>query len=392
MVAALSPLRHPGFRALWLGSLASFLGTWVHNTAARWTATELSGRPSVITAVDALQLGPMVLFSVLAGRWADRHDRRTLLLWTHAGLGAAALALALSDWSGHLDVPTLLALSAVLGTCSAWNGPAWQATVPRQVPDAEVPRAVALLSTGFNLARAVGPALGSWMLLAAGPGAAFAANALSYLVVAALIARLPPQPAGPPRAGAAPWALPALRGYYAVVFVFGFCANPSLSLAPLVARDGLGGGVTEYGRLLTGFGLGAAAAGLLVALGAERLGRARYMALSTTVAAAGMFVLAHAHLLAPAMAGAALCGAGWIGTIATANGAIQLGAPANARSEAMAWFLTAAVGGQALGAFSGGQLAERWGVAGALEALGLGLAALATAVLVARGAPGARRA
>ena len=72
-----APLAHARFRALWFAGLVSFLGTWVHNVAARWTAATLSTSPIAVSAVDALQLAPMVLLSLFAGRLADaRHNAR----------------------------------------------------------------------------------------------------------------------------------------------------------------------------------------------------------------------------------------------------------------------------------------------------------------------------
>lgn len=380
------PLRHDRFRALWLAGLVSFLGTWVHNVAARWTAATLSTSPLVVSLVDTLQLLPMVGFSLLAGRLADRVDRRRLLLATHAGLAAVALSMAAFAAADRLSLPLLFALTAGIGLLGALNGPAWQATVPRQVPDAEVPKAVALMSTGFNLARAVGPAAGAWMLVELGAQWAFVTNAASYLLIGALIWRLPPQP--PPERGAAdrgPLADPGLRRLYVTVAAFGLIAMPSLSLLPVVARDRLAGGADAYGLLLGAFGLGAVAAGLGVASAARRVGNRPFIALTCGLASAGFLLLALADRLPVAVAGAAVCGAGWIGTISTINAAVQLRADPAVRGQALAWYLTFAVGGQSAGSLLGGLLAERFGLGFALGASAAALVGLAVAVIALRG-------
>lgn len=373
----LAPLAWPRFRALWLAGLVSFLGTWVHNTAARWSATTLSGKPSVVAAVDTLQLLPMMLLAVAAGRLADRYDRRRILVATHLGYAFVAGAMAVWAALGHLDVPFLLAMTAAIGVLSAITAPAWQATVPRQVPDAQVPAAVAVMSTGFNLARAIGPTLGAWVLVRGGAGAAFGLNALSYAVIGLLFWRMPPQPPPPrpPGPRRSPVTIPALRRYYAIVLWFGVCANPALSLLPLVARDHLAGGAPTYGLLLSGFGFGAAGAGLLIARGAERFGATRLMALAAAGTGLGLAGLSVSTTLPMGVAGTALCGMGWIATLATANARVQVRAPAEVRGSALAWHLTAAVGGQALGSLLGGLLAEAWGVGAALavDAVGVGL-------------------
>lgn len=360
----------------------SFLGTWVHNVAARWTAATLSTSPLTVSAVDTLQLLPMVLLSLVAGTLADRADRRQLLIATHVGLTGVAALMGILALSGRMTLEVLLVSTFALGVLGALNGPAWQATVPRQVPDEEVPKAIALMSTGFNLARAVGPAAGAWMLVSVGPGAAFLTNAASYLVIGALLWRLPPQPPVLHEGErASPITDPGLVRLYAVVAFFGLFAMPSLSLLPVVARDAVAGGAADYGRLLSAFGLGAVSAGLVVASGARRFGNRPFITLTCLASAGGFWVVAHAETLAWAMAGAALCGVGWIGTISTVNAAVQMRAPAAVRARALAFYLTFAVAGQASGSFLGGWMASNLGLRVALQACAVAQVALAAVVL-----------
>ncbi len=379
--SALSPLRVPRFRGLWLAGLVSFLGTWVHNVAARWTAASLAASPLAVSAVDTLQLLPMVVLSVAAGVLADRRDRRRLLVATHLGLALVTATMAACAAAGVLSLPVLLGLTTLLGVLGALTGPAWQATVPRQVPDDEVPRAVALMSTGFNLARAVGPALGAWLLVGFGPAAAFATNTASYLLIAALLWRLPPQP--PLRRvtdAPSPLAVPALRQLYLVGAAFGLCAMPSLSLLPVVARDALVGDADDYGRLLGAFGGGAVVSGLLVANGARRFGERAFLAGACVVGAAGFLGMASATAVVPAMLAAFVSGAAWIGAVATINAGVQVHAPAPVRARALAAYLAFAVGGQALGSLLGGALAEALGLVGALRLCAGALLLLAVGV------------
>jgi MFS family permease len=369
------------FRNLWLAGLVSFLGTWVHNVAARWSAATLSPSPLAVSAVDTLQLLPMVVLSVLAGRLADRRDRRTVLIATHLGLATVTGAMAILAASGRLTLPWLLGLTTLLGVLGALTGPAWQATVPRQVPDDEVPRAVALMSTGFNLARAVGPGAGAWMLVTVGPAAAFATNTASYLLIGTLLWLLPPQPPVPHEGPvASPLQVPALRRLYTVGALFGVCAMPSLSLLAVVARDGLTGDAATYGHLLSAFGIGAVASGLLVASGARRFGERVFMAATCLLAAAGFALLARADTERTALLGAAVCGAGWIGTIATVNAGVQVHAPASVRARALAYYLAFAVGGQATGSLLGGWLAAHLGLSAALHVCAAALVVLAGGV------------
>ncbi len=377
-----APLAHSRFRALWFAGLVSFLGTWVHNVAARWTAATLSPSPLAVSAVDALQLAPMVLLSLLAGRLADAHDRRNVLVATNTGLSLAALAMAGLAYAGALSLPALLALTGGMGVLGALNGPAWQATVPRQVPDEEIPKAVALMSTGFNLARAVGPGAGAWMLVALGPAAAFLTNAVSFLVIGALLWKLPPQPpSGNHAAARSPLSEPGLVRLYVVALFFGLFAMPSLSLLPVVARDALHGGAASYGELLSSFGVGAVGAGLVVASAVRRFGNRPFIALTCLLSAAGLGVLSVAVTLPVAVVGAGLAGMGWLGTISTVNAGVQVRAPPEVRARALAYYLTFAVGGQASGSLLGGWVASHFGLELTLRLCTAALVVVAAVVL-----------
>ena len=378
-----APLRTPRFRNLWLAGLVSFVGTWVHNVAARWMAASLETSPLLVTAVDTLQLLPMVLLGVAAGAFADTHDRRRVLVATHLGLAGVAGLMAVLAFRDLLSLHVLLAMTLLLGVLGALAGPAWQATVPRQVPDDEVSSAVALMSTGFNLARAVGPGAGAWMLVTLGPAAAFGLNACSYLLISALLWRLPPQPpTAHPGPRPSPLAVPELRRLYGIGALFGLAAMPSLSLLPIVARDGIRGDAGDYGALLSAFGIGAVAAGLLVTGLVRRVGAVRMIAGTCVLAAVGFLLLARASSLGAATAGAAVCGAGWIGTVSTVNAGVQAEAPASVRARALACYLAFAVGGQSLGSLLGGWMATHLGLSRAFLVDAAALVCLAVAVMI----------
>src|SRR5689334_13618755 len=173
---AWAPLREPLFRALWIASVASYVGTWMHDVGASWLMTSLAPSPLMVALVQAATSLPVFLFALPAGALADVVDRRRLLLFTQAWMMVAAATLGALTVAGVTGPWLLLAFTFLLGTGGAMNGPAWQAVTPELVPRAEVPAAVALSGVGVNLARAVGPALGGFVVAAGGPGAAFLLN------------------------------------------------------------------------------------------------------------------------------------------------------------------------------------------------------------------------
>src|SRR5260370_26053111 len=151
----------------------------MQNVGAAWLMTSLpqSSRLLVGVVQTATTL-PVFMLGVPAGAIADIGDRRKLLLVTQGWMLAAAAALGALTMLRVAGPYTLLWLTFALGLGSAMNGPAWLAIMPELVPKKELPGAIALNSVGFNLARAVGPALGGLVVAAIGAGAAFILNAV----------------------------------------------------------------------------------------------------------------------------------------------------------------------------------------------------------------------
>src|SRR3954447_2616487 len=171
-------LRVPVFRLLWTTSLVSNLGTWAQTVAAAWVLTEAHAGPAVVAAIQVAATMPLLLLSLAAGALADAHDRRWLVALGLATQFMAAGLLAVLAWAGPLAPGFVVGLTFVIALGAALAGPAWQAMVGDIVPAPAVPGAVLLNSISFNLARAVGPALGGIGLSLAGPAWVFAANAL----------------------------------------------------------------------------------------------------------------------------------------------------------------------------------------------------------------------
>ncbi len=172
-----APLRRQVFRALGIASVASNVGTWMQEVGAAWLMTTLTPSPLSVTLIQAGSSLPMFFLAIPSGALADIVDRRRMLIATQTWMLAAAATLGVVTLTGHVTPAALLLVTFAMGFGVALNGPAWQAVVSELVPRDELPAAVALNSVGFNLARAVGPALGGLIVAAAGPGATFLLNA-----------------------------------------------------------------------------------------------------------------------------------------------------------------------------------------------------------------------
>ena len=168
-------------------------GTFIQAVAASWLMFELTGSSTWVGWMVASALLPLFFLALTASALADMFDRTKLMLIAQGIMGGSAVAMAVLTYMDLINPPLLLGLGLLLGTGLALNIPAWQALVPDLVPRGLVASAVALQSVAFNAARAVGPAVGGVIIVAFGPEAGFAINALTYVAVIVVLLVICPQ-------------------------------------------------------------------------------------------------------------------------------------------------------------------------------------------------------
>jgi MFS family permease len=186
--AAFAPLRHPIYRALWLANGAAGLGGWMQSTGAAWMMATLAPDPLMVSLVQAATLLPVFLFALPAGALADIVDRRLFLIAAQVFMMISAALLAVLTALGLTGPWLLLLFTFLVGAGAAAGMPAWAATVPETVPREDLVPALALNAIGYNLTRAVGPALAGLLLGMTNPSVAFALNAVSFLGVVIVLA------------------------------------------------------------------------------------------------------------------------------------------------------------------------------------------------------------
>lgn len=383
---AFAPLRHAAFRALWLATLASNVGLWIQNAAAGWMMTMLDPRPLMVSLVQVAAMLPVFLLALPGGAVADIIDRRRFLIGVQAWVLAIGLLLAGLTALDAVGPWGLLVFTFLIGTGSALTWPAWSATTPELVPREDLVSAIALNGISFNLARAVGPAIGGLALGLAGPEAAFTLNALTFLVlILALVlwrrepgavSRLPKEHLlSAMRAGLRfVSASPAMHAAIIRACVFFFFAASIWGLFPLLVRDRLGLGPEAFGVLLGVVGAGAVVAGFLLPALRARMDRGRMVFLSSLLSAGAMAALAVATHWLPAVVALLAYGGAWIAAGSTLSAAAQLAAPAWVRARAIAIHQLSFFGCMVLGSVLAGWLGDRIGIAPTLGALAAGAA------------------
>jgi MFS family permease len=374
--SAWEPLRHRTFRWLWIATLASNIGTWLQNVGASWHMTTLTQSATLIALVQAATSLPSFLLALPAGAVADVIDRRRLLLVTQGWMTLAAAGLAALTFWGGTTPWSLLGFTFLLGLGAAANGPAWQATVPELVPRPELASAITLNSIGFNLARAVGPAIGGVIVASFGPAWTYLLNALSFLGVVGVLyvwrrpMEVPTMPSE--RFGGAMLAglryvrhspdvqAPIIRGSTFII-----CGSALWALLPLVAR-GEGHGASGYGLLLAGLGVGAVSGALALPRIRNRFSAEALVVVATLTFAVGLLGLALLHDFALHVAAMLLCGSAWLTLLSGFNVAVQTVVPSWVRARAVSIYLVLFYGALAGGSWLWGAVAERSGAAIAL--------------------------
>ena len=194
-VGRLGALRYRDFRLFWTGLLVSNIGTWMQMTATNWLLYQLTGSPVLLGLNGIFRAVPAISLGVISGTFADRYDRRKLMLWCEVASGLLALGLGVLDHSGRIEPWHIYMFTFLNASVGSFDGPARQALFPNLVPRAVLPNAVALNSLLWKGSALVGPFLAgvaiSWM----GTAGAFYANAATYVVVvcAILMMRVIPQ-------------------------------------------------------------------------------------------------------------------------------------------------------------------------------------------------------
>lgn len=386
-----APLRVPIFRAFWFASLVSNLGTWIHEIGAGWLMTNLDTSPEMVSAVRIALSAPTMVLAIPAGVIADRIDRRRLLIITQLVLFSTTSLLSALTFSGLITSWTLLGLTFVMGLGTVMHVLTWQSTVPELVPIDQLPRAVALGSISFNLARAIGPALGGVLIALAGVWIAFAVNALSFAGV--LVVLLGWKREVSERRRAIPYHLALLQGIQFVrrqptlvnvllgVVLFLLPASSLWSLLPLIARQQLNWDADGYGLLVTTIGIGAVFAARVLHTLHRRIGRDGTVAAAMLTFSVGLTVMGNTTSGSVALMATFLMGASWMMTLTTLNATAQMTLPNRLRARGMGCYLTVMALSMSLGALTWGQVAGALGLANAQMMAGGAMFVLAAASL-----------
>jgi MFS family permease len=364
---ALAAFTYRDFRVLWFGAFSSTVGNWMQEVAQAWLVFDLTKSSFFLGLDDFLGQLPILLFTLIGGVVADRHDRRHVLLGSQYVQMSTAFILAILIYTGVVRVQHVLLLSFVAGVGQAFGGPAYQALIPSLVQKKDLPNAIALNSIQFNLARVFGPLLAGVTLAAWGGAACFALNGLSFFVVivalmSLTIKHIPPAEKKPmlhELQGGLRYAKgqPAIVALTILASLTTFLGLPLLTLLPIFARDIFHGDINRYSHMMAFSGAGAVCGALIVAW----LGRFRHMGLMLLIVQATFGALVTAFALSRVAWLSDLLlfftGASLLMVFSMTASLVQLIVPDNLRGRVMSIYMVAFRGGMPLGSLAAGWIA-----------------------------------
>jgi MFS family permease len=390
-------LRHRNFRLFWAGAFLSNIGTWMQTVAQGWLVLKLTNSAFWLGLDGFAATSPGLVLTLLGGVYADRIDRKRLLIFTQGGAGLTALVLAVliatgivSD-EGHVWI--ILVASFITGCCFSLASPSYQAITIDLVGREDLSNAIALNSTQFQLSRVVGPALAGVGFQLFGLAGCFFVNGLSFVAIIIALSQVRiDTPHGTTvvsrhegRPQASMWhdlmngfryvrrrgRVSMLLSISAVASLFG---APYMTLMPYFTRNVLGLGETGLSVMMGVAGAGSFLAALMLTF----LGNLRRK---------GLYVLGGSFAFGACLVGFSLSrnltlsllmlfGIGFsiVCSIAVTNMLLQELVTDEMRGRVMSMFMLSFIGAWPIGSFAAGVAARRFGAPHTLAAGGLFIA------------------
>ncbi len=371
-------LRNANYRTWFIGQAISLMGTWMQSVAQGWLVYQLTGSKFALGIISFTGSFPTLFLMLPAGTVVDRVSKQRLLITTQTIMMVLAFVLAGLNGANVLGVWHIGLLAAVLGVANSFDAPARQALTVEMVEDRrDLPNAIALGSTMFNLARVIGPAIGGAILAALGATWCFALNGLSFLAVILALFRMRfPQPVV--RASSKPlWSQTQaglkyiqsnvpVRTIILLVGVSSLFGTSYAVLLPAFAADVLHVQETGLGILSASVGAGALVGSLIVASLTRFQHKGRLLTLGNLFYPLALLLLATSHTLTPAIITLALVGMGFVLQNTTANTLVQSIVPDELRGRVMAVYTLMFFGVTPFGSLWAGAIAQIIGPAAAI--------------------------
>jgi len=374
-------MQHRNFQLFIAGQLISLIGTWMQNMAQLWLVYQLTHSAALLGVFGFASQVPMLFLSSLGGYVGDRFDRHRGVIVTQTISMLLAFALAVLTWTNLIGKWQLIVIAFLVGIVNAFDVPIRQAFFVQMVGKEDLPNAIALNSSIFNGARAVGPAIAGFAIALVGAGWCFFINGLSFLAVigALLLMRITPREIKPNTDSPlrnfvqgfrfAMGDLP-VRSTLLLLSTLSLFGLQYAVFMPIYAQDILKGDARMLGILMSSAGVGAVAGALQFAARTHYRGLARWIAGTSTTCAVCLIIFSHAKSLPLCVVALFVVGFAATSQMAATNTLIQNRVPDELRSRVIAVYATMFMGVQPIGALIAGGVAKHFGAPDTLAVFG----------------------
>jgi MFS family permease len=389
MTSALRALRYRSFRVFFIGQGISVFGAWMQTVATSWLVYRLTGSAFMLGLTAGVLQLPMLFLSPIAGVWADRLDRRRVLIVVQSLAGIQALVLAVIVFAGVVTVWHVIAASLFLGLVNAFETPTRQAFLLELVESkADLPNAIALQSMLFNSARFIGPTIAGVILAFSGEALCFLLNGISYIAVVVAYCVIYVAPRAKPTMPAAmlheltegfryAFGSLALRRPIMLLAALSLFTAPWQSLMPIYASETFAGDSRTLGLLIGAVGLGGLVALAVLAMRPSVRGLGRLIAACSLLAGLALTGFALSTLFWLSLVLLPLFGFGLITSVASSNTILQTIADEDKRGRIISIYVMTFLGIAPVSNFLAGLVAEGIGAHWTIFGCGVALTVFA---------------
>ena len=353
-MGTLRSFKHRNFKILFSANFLSNIGTWAQGVAQAWLILELTDSGTYLGIVTSLQFAPILFFSISGGKIADKFNKRKVLMLTNLTAGISALSVATLVLTENIKIWHVMFFAFMLGMGNAIDAPVRQSFNVEVVGKQDLPNAVGLNSTNFNVGRLIGPGLSGLLIAAYGTGVSFLFNGISYLfVILALISIrenelfIEPKKSSSTKIREAMEYVAARPDILAVMITVFFATSFGLNFNifnTMMATQVFDQGAAEYGALGSILAVGSLT-GAIISARLEKKRGPRFVMIGSMIFSAVLIVSAFAptylvySILLPIIGCVALL------TFIAANTMVQLRTDSQIRGRVMGIYLTVFLGG-----------------------------------------------
>ncbi|MDW8028323.1 MAG: MFS transporter [Armatimonadota bacterium] len=369
-------LRHRFFRWFWFGQCISLTGSWMQGVAQRWLVYELTGSEALLGIVNALTSLPVALLGPFSGAFADRFEKRRILIGVQITAASIATLLWLLTSTKLIAIWHILLLALGLGAVRAFDVPTRQSFWVELVGKEDLMSAITLNSAVVNLSRILGPSIAGIVIAKVGTATCFLINAISFLPPLFVLLAMPPTPVMARQSESLLSSLREgacyLRDNKAVLKLLLLIGAWSLFggqfdiLLPVLADKTFGVREKGYGFLVASIGVGAVLGAVLAASLEVKRKRGMQVLMGSAIAIFGLASTAFVKSFPLALITLALIGFGMVMQNATSNTLVQTLTPDELRGRVMGVYSLVFIGLAPIGSLFYGFFGQWLGAQNAL--------------------------